>query len=49
LAKPSNVLGHGFLEKIYENAPAFVLCKAKIEVRRLGMRQARGPGIWNSK
>ena len=40
----SNVLGQGFLEQVYENALAFELRKAKIEVRRLAMSRGKGAG-----
>ena len=40
----ANTLGHGFVEKVYENALAFELRRAKIEVRRLGMSPGKGTG-----
>lgn len=47
----ANTLGHGFVEKVYENALAFELRRtkltfgrAKIEVRRLAMNHGKGAG-----
>ena len=37
----ANGLGYGFLEKCYENALAFELRKAKIEVRWLSMNRSK--------
>jgi hypothetical protein len=40
----ANALGHGFVEQVHENALAFELRRAKIEVRRLGMSPGKGTG-----
>ena len=40
----SNILGLGFMEKVYEKALAFELREAKIEVRRLTLSRGKGAG-----